>query len=78
MPVKLLIVALQEAELAEEPEFRLARKRHVHAGGAGDAAQLDQAAGQRVARPRAASAPSRTNSRGPVAGVNGTATCSFG
>ena len=48
LPVKLLVGALQIAEPAEELEFRLGRKGHMHAGSAAALANLDQAAGERA------------------------------
>ena len=77
VPVKLLVGALQIAELAEEPIFRLGRKSHMNAGRAGEPQNSI-----RPLRERAARSPRRDpvahQKPGPVAGVNGTATCSFG
>ena len=78
LPVELLVGALQESEFAEEAEFRLGREGHVNARGVVDAAKLDQAGRQRAADFVGACGPGRTSSRRPVAGVNGTATWSFG
>ncbi len=76
--MELLVGALQKAELAEQAEFRLGREGDVHAGRVVEPAQFDQAARQRAGGPLGACGPGRTRSRRPVAGVNGTATCSFG
>ena len=76
--MELLVGALQEAEFAEEAEFRLGREGDVHAGRVAKPAQFDEPAAERVARSRRRLRARRTRSRRPVAGVNGTATCSFG
>ena len=75
--MELLIVALKEAEFAEKAEFRLGRKGDVNAGRVVDPAKLEKTGGE---SPAASSAcgPGRTSSRRPGAGVNGTATWSFG
>ena len=49
LPVELLVGALQETEFAEETKFRLGGEGDVDAGGAVDAAQLNQAGGERLA-----------------------------
>ena len=64
--------------LAEQLPFRLGQERDVRRGGVALAAQCDQPGGQRAARSSSACGPGRTSSRRPVAGVNGTATCSLG
>ena len=48
LPVELLVVALQEAELAEKAEFRLGREGDVNAGRVVDPAQFDQAGHKRA------------------------------
>ena len=47
VPVKLLVVAQQEAVLAQKLRFRLAGKGHMHGGGVGRVAQRHQAARER-------------------------------
>ena len=76
-PVELLVGALQEIEFAEETESGSVAKvtwtpeapsmRHSSTSPAASALRISSAF-----------APGRTNRRRPVAGVNGTATCSFG
>ena len=53
VPVKLLVVALQEAVLAQKLRFGLAGKGHVHGGGVGRVAQRHQSARERGSDPLA-------------------------
>ena len=56
VPVKLLVVTLQEAVLAQKLRFRLAGERHMHGGGVGRVAQRHQPARQRGSDPLAVDA----------------------
>ena len=78
LPVELLVGALQEAVLAEELPFGLGQEGDVDRGGLVPPAELDQAGGEAGAHLRRRAGPGRTSRRRPVAGVNGTETCSFG
>ena len=71
VPVELLVGALQESIFGEECPFLLARECDVHRRGFGRVAQRNQSGGERSAD-HSTSTPSRTSSRGPVAGVKGT------
>ena len=77
-PVELLVVAAQKALRVEGVEIVLLQERGVDRGGARLVPQRPQAGDQMASGSRDARAPFGTRRRGPVAGVNGTETCSFG
>ena len=77
LPMELLVGALQEAALAERAPFRLGQEGDV---GRRQLAGVVISTSASASAPRTASAsgPGRASRRGPVTGVNGTATCSLG
>ena len=78
VPVELLVGALQEAAVAERAPLRLGHEGHMGRGSVAQFGELHQALRQRRPERFRRRRLARTRKRRPVAGVNGTATCSFG
>ena len=78
VPMELLVGALQEAALAEQRAIPASVRKVTCADDSSFVVVISTSASASAPRTACASGPGRASRRGPVTGVNGTATCSLG